>query len=317
VKLNNRFVHRSQELHPYVQVAIQYRYIIFALALVGIWMDYNVYTGKSLLGLYSLLALFLGLVYSNLWQSIVNSLLITIVRFAVSPYGFPDEVELILFQWLSFFAISFAVSSLVDNYIKQKENIIVLTSALANTIDSRDKYTAHHSLNVSRYAVMIANEMNLPSRICEEIKLASILHDIGKIGIPEHILNKPGKLTEEEYNSIKTHPVRGFEMVKHIQSFKTNGVLDGILYHHERENGSGYPEGLKGEDIPLVAKIIAVADSFDAMTSNRVYRKGNSIEYAYNEIVNNRGIYYDARVVDAFQRMIHREGNCVLPNHFE
>lgn len=192
--------------------------------------------------------------------------------------------------------------------IEQKENLIRVTTALAHTLDSRNKYTAYHSSNVAKYAEKIAKEMGLSKKHCEEIKLGAQLHDIGKMGI----LNKPSRLTNEEYEIIKTHTTIGYDIVKKFKLFEKSGVLDAILYHHEREDGSGYPKGLKSHEIPLIAKIIAVADSFDAMTSNRIDRKENSFEFAVNEIVTNKGKHYDTQVVEAFYRIIKREGENVL-----
>ncbi|WP_169891067.1 HD-GYP domain-containing protein [Litchfieldia alkalitelluris] len=311
--LFNRFVHKSTNLHPIIKFFICYRYLFFVLFAAGIWVDATVYNERSLIGIYSLAMVFLGLVFSNVIQGIFNSLLVTLCRYSFSPGGFPiEQLEIGIFQWLSYFAIWMAVSSLVKKYIEQKENLIRVTTAFAKALDSRDKYTAFHSSNVSRYSLKIAKEMGFSENFCNDLKLGALLHDIGKIGIPESILNKPSRLTKDEYDVIKTHPTIGYEMVKDLSFFEKNSVLDSILYHHEREDGSGYPEGLKKDEIPMVAKIIGVADSFDAMTSNRVYRNENSVEYAVNEIVKNKQKHYDSKVVDAFVRIIDREGINIL-----
>jgi putative nucleotidyltransferase with HDIG domain len=175
-------------------------------------------------------------------------------------------------------------------------------------LDSRDTYTAYHSENVAKYSELIAREMGLSERHCTNIKLAALLHDIGKIGIPENILNKPSRLTDDEFDIIKSHPTIGYTIVKDLKFFKENGVLEAILYHHEREDGSGYPKGLKSAEIHLYAKIIAVADSFDAISSNRIYRDKKSLEYAINEINSKKEKWYASEVVDAFNKMIKREG---------
>ena len=126
------------------------------------------------------------------------------------------------------------------------------------------------------------------------------MHDIGKIGIPEHILMKNGKLTNEEYEVIKIHPTIGYNMIKHVADFHKNGILDMVLYHHERYDGKGYPAGLKGNQIPLYARIAAVADTFDAMTTERVYREELSLDYTLNEIRKNKGTQFDPDIVDLF-----------------
>lgn len=127
-----------------------------------------------------------------------------------------------------------------------------------------------------------------------------ILHDIGKIGIPENILLKPGSLTNEEYYIIKNHPSIGFDMVKHVSDFNENGVLDIVLYHHERYDGKGYPKGLSGTEIPLFARIMAIADSFDAMTSKRVYRNEIDLENTLIDIERNKGTQFDPEITDVF-----------------
>ncbi|WP_235867585.1 HD-GYP domain-containing protein [Ureibacillus chungkukjangi] len=183
---------------------------------------------------------------------------------------------------------------------KVEEDNLELTIALANALDSRDHYTLHHSENVAKYSVQIARKLNLPNLSCEIIRKGALLHDIGKIGIPENILTKQDKLTDEEYEIIKNHPILGHNMIKHIVNFHKNGVLDIVLYHHERYDGNGYPMGLKGKQIPLFARIVAIADSFDAMTTKRVYRDELDLEYAINEIRKNKGKQFDPELVEVF-----------------
>ncbi|WP_171684698.1 HD-GYP domain-containing protein [Paenibacillus planticolens] len=179
-------------------------------------------------------------------------------------------------------------------------------------MDSRDPHTAFHSENVARYALLIAKEMKLPNRQCDAIYLGGLLHDIGKIGVPEAILSKPTPLTKEEYDSIKQHSTIGYNMVKHIPSFEKSGILDIILYHHERYDGAGYPEGLSGKQIPRLARILSIADSFDAMTSTRVYRNKMDLEYAVDQIRKNRGTQFDPEITDVFLRMLEKEGPDIL-----
>ncbi|WP_223282857.1 HD-GYP domain-containing protein [Neobacillus kokaensis] len=187
----------------------------------------------------------------------------------------------------------------------EKQNL-ELTEALSNALDYRDTYTQHHSENVAKYAIEIAKKMKLPKNVCEDIYLGGLLHDIGKIGIPEDILKKPGKLTKRELEVIKTHPTIGYEMIKHVSSFNRNGVLDIVLYHHERYDGKGYPKGLKGDNIPLVARIVGIADTFDAMTSNRIYKSQVNVEYALNEIRSNKGKQFDPELVDIFLSLFEK-----------
>jgi len=169
---------------------------------------------------------------------------------------------------------------------------------LAEALDARDHYTSGHSKRVTDFSVQIAEIMKLPHKEIEVIKQAGLLHDIGKIGIRDEILLKPGKLTKDEYELIKQHPLKGYKMLKGL-SFLEN-ALDCILYHHEEFNGTGYPEGLKGEDIPIGARIIHVADTVDAMTTERPYRKALTLETAIDELRKFKGVLFDPFVVEAF-----------------
>lgn len=195
---------------------------------------------------------------------------------------------------------------------KVNEKHLELTIALANALDSRDSYTRHHSEKVAKYSVEIAKKMNLPEDQLNIIQVGGLLHDIGKIGIPEHILLKPETLTKEEYQLIKKHPAIGFEMIKHVENYKDRGVLDIVLYHHERYDGKGYPCSLKENQIPLVARIVAVADAYDAIISRRVYKNELSSEYALNEIKKNKGTQFDPEVVDAFLTLFPEEESMEL-----
>ncbi len=169
---------------------------------------------------------------------------------------------------------------------------------IINTLNEKNHREEQHSIRVAELCEKLALVMNLPEHSCKEIKSAGLLHDIGKIGIPEELLNKPGKLTEEEYSEIKRHPEIGYRIL-----CSTNEMLDiagYILYHHERWDGKGYPRGLKGEEIPLQARMIAIADTFDAMTSLRSYRDPVSVENAAKEILRNAGTQFDAVLAKLF-----------------
>ncbi len=172
-------------------------------------------------------------------------------------------------------------------------------------VEEKDRYTYQHSVRVQSYSLRIAKELQLPKDRLEDLYYASLFHDVGKINTPEYILNKTGKLTEEEFAYIKQHSVDGCEMVK---STYYSGIADIILQHHERMDGSGYPHGIKGNDIALEARIIGVADTYDAMTSDRPYRKGLDSAFAMNEIKKYSGIHFDPEIVDAFERSLLADG---------
>lgn len=170
--------------------------------------------------------------------------------------------------------------------------------ALAETIEMRDPYTGGHTRRVMEYSLAIGRRIGLTRREMVRLRLAAILHDIGKIGVRDIILLNPGRLTCEEFGEMRKHPEFGAAVLSRIK--KLRGVIPGIKYHHERYDGSGYPEGLKGEAIPLLARIIAVADAFDAMTTNRPYRRGLSRENALAELQEHSGRQFDPMVVKAF-----------------
>ncbi|MBR4183368.1 MAG: HD domain-containing protein [Lachnospiraceae bacterium] len=179
--------------------------------------------------------------------------------------------------------------------------------AIANAVDAKDVRTHQHSTRVAEYSEMIAREMNCfkwwqRKKMLSNLRKAAQLHDIGKIAIPDSVLNKVGRLTDEEYAKMKSHVISGAEILKDFTLVEH--VEDGTRYHHERYDGKGYPDGLKGEDIPLFARIIAVADTFDAMTSNRVYRGSMDTDYVMNEMKRGRGTQFDPDALDAFLRLV-------------
>ncbi|MGH9428038.1 MAG: HD domain-containing phosphohydrolase, partial [Terriglobia bacterium] len=174
--------------------------------------------------------------------------------------------------------------------------------ALAAAVDEKDPYTRGHSDRVTRYSMIIARALELDERTVETISISALLHDVGKIGIDDKILKKPGFLTPEEFEIMKQHPVKGFNIMKTIEQMRN--VLPGLRSHHEQWDGNGYPDRLKGEEIPLIARIIAVADTLDAMTTNRPYQQALTFEFAVEKINKNVAVKYDRKVVAAFNRAI-------------
>lgn len=172
-------------------------------------------------------------------------------------------------------------------------------------IDAKDPYTNGHSKRVAIYTKLLAKELGFEGEELDDIYYIALLHDSGKIGIPDNILGKPGKLTDEEFEIIKSHTVVGGEILSNFKSLPNAG--EGALYHHERYDGTGYPRGLAGKEIPLIARIICVADSFDAMNSSRVYRKKLSYEYIMNELENNKGTQFDPEIAEIMINLI-KEG---------
>ncbi|NOY45822.1 MAG: HD-GYP domain-containing protein [Deltaproteobacteria bacterium] len=169
---------------------------------------------------------------------------------------------------------------------------------LALALETKDAYTHGHSENVTRLAVATARQMGLDHEFCETLRQAGLLHDIGKIGISSSILNKPGRLTPEEYEIIKSHPAMGRRILEPISFLRE--VVPIVYHHHERFDGEGYPEGLTGEEIPLASRVMAVADTYDAMTSDRAYRRGLSHDVAVAELDRCAGTQFDPECVRAF-----------------
>ena len=219
-----------------------------------------------------------------------------------------------LFYLLITAGLTFLVVVRFAAYKKRQREIerlsIEVTTALSQTIDAKDKYTKGHSNRVAKYSRMLAEALGEDEKTQEKIYYVALLHDIGKIGIPNAIINKPGKLTEEEYEIIKTHPVIGSDILVSISSMPEISI--GARSHHERYDGRGYPDGLHGEEIPWIARIIGVADAYDAMTSNRSYRSYLPQEAVRAEIVKCSGIQFDPKVADAILKIIDEDKKYVL-----
>jgi len=179
---------------------------------------------------------------------------------------------------------------------------------LADEVEKIDKYTLGHSTRVKDLSVKIATALNLSKERIEALTFASLFHDIGKIDVPNSILLKPGKLTDAEFDIMRGHPANG---IKLIEKTYYQNIAEVIHQHHERLDGSGYPRGLKGKEILLEARIIAVADTYDAITTTRPYRDALSKEYAISELVKFTGAHYDPRVVKAFIKILEQEKNDV------
>jgi HD-GYP domain-containing protein (c-di-GMP phosphodiesterase class II) len=193
------------------------------------------------------------------------------------------------------------VAIALDNsrlYQELEEMFFQTAESLADAIEKRDPYTGGHTQRVTLYSQVIARYLQLKPLERKWLKIASVLHDIGKIGVEDDILKKPERLSPEEFNMIKRHSDMGAEILEHIRQLRE--IVPGVRYHHEQVNGKGYPDGLRGEQIPLLAKIVAVADTYDAMTTDRPYRKAMEKETAIEELKRCSGTQLDQMVVEAF-----------------
>ncbi|MEO3784501.1 HD-GYP domain-containing protein [Actinocorallia sp. B10E7] len=203
---------------------------------------------------------------------------------------------------LPLFVATWALSQAAEKKAAQEATLAVLCQA----VETKDLYTRGHSERVSRGSVMIAEELGIAGARLEAIRFAGMLHDVGKLGVSTRVLQKDGRPTDLEFAEIQLHPLRGLEIVGHIGFLEE--ALGGIMHHHEKLDGRGYPLGLVGSEIPEFARIIGVADAFDAMTSTRSYRRARSIEEGVNELKRCSGTEFDPRMVDAFLRALDVKG---------
>lgn len=185
--------------------------------------------------------------------------------------------------------------------------------AIASIIDAKDGYTHKHSERVAAFGVRLAGQLGFDADSRGVVELSGLLHDVGKIGVPDAILNKPGKLTDSEFQEMRLHPLHGARILSNIQSQKIASLMPGVKYHHERWDGKGYPEGLKGEEIPLLGRVLGVADFLDALTSDRSYRKGLPLEEALQMVRDLEGQAFDPVVVRAAVEL-HEKGELALPS---
>ena len=183
-------------------------------------------------------------------------------------------------------------------YNEQRGLLVNVIRAMISVIDARDPYTCGHSDRVAVMSKQLALKLGLAATECEHIYISGLLHDIGKVSLPDDVLLKPGRLTDAEFELIKEHPQRGYDILKHLKQLQH--VLPGVLHHHEAWDGSGYPHGLKGEEIPVMARIMAVCDAFDAMTSNRPYRDGMPIDKAISILESGAGTQWEENAVRTF-----------------
>lgn len=191
-------------------------------------------------------------------------------------------------------------------YVEQQEAYDHTVRALVQAVETKDYYTRGHSERVSKASVMIARAVGMREDRVESVRYAGILHDVGKLGVPTRLLQKSGRLTDDEYAAIQMHPLRGVEMVRGIEFL--NEAYVGIMHHHERVDGRGYPVGLRGSGIPEFARVIAVADAFDSMTSTRSYRGARTVDEAVAELRRCAGVQFDPALVEAFVCALERDG---------
>jgi len=189
--------------------------------------------------------------------------------------------------------------------VQNEQMVEMVLRTMLKALDCKDHYTFGHSMRVAYFSLVTGRELGLSDEELKELELSAIFHDIGKIGTPDQVLNKPSRLTEEEFQIMKQHPEHSYEILKEYPMLEKIGR--NARYHHERYDGRGYPEGMKGEDIPLLSRIILIADTFDAMTSTRPYRKGLDYSVAFEELEQFAGTQFDPKCVAAFVEGMRKE----------
>jgi len=247
-----------------------------------------------------------GVSILSVWKNRIRGIIATYI--ALAPIGFVMAlVYTSIGVWgiiLFFFPLILARRSF-ELYTKMRKVYLDTIRALAAAIDAKDPYTKGHSERVAQIAVLLAQELYLSDRDIENIEYTALLHDIGKIGIDDRILGKSSKLSNEEFKKIKEHPIVGAKIIEPVDFLKNSYKT--IYHHHERYNGGGYPDSLKAKDIPLCARIIAVADAYDAMGSDRPYRKKLSKEKILKEFTEQSGKQFDPQIVNALMLILKRE----------
>lgn len=231
----------------------------------------------------------------------------------IAQGNYQQRVELKTHNEIGELAANFNVmSSSIEKAVEQlkraahENHLLFLNSVrmLAAAIDAKDPYTRGHSERVARYSIGIGKHLGLPEKEMRDLRISALLHDVGKIGIDDRILRKPGALSEDEFEVMKQHPAKGAAIMSGVAQLID--IIPGMKYHHEKWSGGGYPDGLEGEQIPVQARIVSIADTFDAMTTNRPYQKAMEIGYVVEKIKSFAGTRFDPRVVDAFVNAVKR-----------
>lgn len=298
-----------------IRMIVLYRVVIMIAVLLFIFTD--IYVRQKALGTYMVFLFVLQI--TPAYKSITNWIqysvigLLTVIAYSLFVSKSANTLFGIIFIFIAFaistnFLRSYFISQL-ENYYTAKQSdsrfrqlSIQTISALASAVEAKDLYTRGHSKRVALYSLRIAEKMGYPEDKCQDVYFIGLMHDVGKIGVPDAVINKTDRLTDEEFAEIKKHPAKGYEILKQITELP--GISEGAKWHHERFDGKGYPDGLAGKDIPEIARIIAVSDAYDAMTSNRSYRKLMPQEAVREQLVKNSGTQFDPDIAKIMIEMI-------------
>jgi len=254
----------------------------------------------------------------DVWSANFLSVVASTIAFAVFGVLLSS-----LYAGMGFLAVLFILLPMViarralQAAVKVESTYEDVVSGLVSAIEAKDAYTRGHAERVSRLSAMIARELGFSERRARALRIAALMHDVGKLVVSTTILTKPGKLTEEEYEHMKWHPVHGCEIVDEIDFLRDGEAVEAVRHHHERLDGRGYPDGLAGDGIPLTARIVMVADAFDSMTSTRSYRQCRPVEDGLKELRRCEGTQFDSRCINALVRAIDKHGWEPTPEYYE
>ena len=276
--------------------------IIVQIALAGIAFSLvNLLLGMSVASLNT------NTPFARIWSLSVSNILTGLV--ALVPLGWLMSeigVEVGLWAAAMFILPVYLARFAFSKYAETRELFFGTVSALSQAIDAKDGFTRGHADRVSRIAGAIARELSLPEKHIEHIELAGLLHDIGKIGVEDRILMKPQRLDADEQELMRRHPIYGASILSPSEALRP--LVQMVLHHHENFDGSGYPEGLRGEEIPMGSRIIIVADAYEAMTSDRIYRKAIGHDRAMDQLTRYKGVQFDPSIVRALEQVVQRKG---------
>ncbi len=276
--------------------------IVAQIALTGLAFTFvNLLLGVSLASLRT------NTPFARIWSIGVGNVVIGVV--ALVPLGWlMAEIGVKVGLWAAFLFLVplYLARYSFSKYTESRELFFGTVSALSQAIDAKDGFTRGHADRVSRIAGAIAREVGLPERLIEQIELAGLLHDIGKIGVEDRILMKPQRLEDDEQELMRRHPIYGASILEPSAALRP--LVPIVLHHHENFDGSGYPEGLKGEEIPIGSRIMIVADAYEAMTSDRIYRKSIGHDRAMEQLNRFKGIQFDPKMVRALEQVVQKRG---------
>lgn len=287
-------------------------WLLILLAPLIVWIELFAFPNHSGFSLYVILSVLFSLLTYQVLFIVIFATLLASMRFGTFlHYSDFTSPSFFFIVWAMYCFVGILVSKTMKIMVDARDSQLKSIYSFLHIIQMKDHYTAVHSRNVAALTLAIATEMQLSKDSQKNLYTGALLHDIGKIGIPDSILVKPTSLTSLEFAEIKKHPEFGVELLQNVSLIQNKEIHDSILYHHERFDGTGYPAGLAGTEIPLAGRILALADTYDAITTNRIYRKQRTSAEAQLIILQSSGKQFDPDVVDAFVRVMENSSSLI------